>query len=95
MIVPRNTYLDIVNDFSETNCYYVDENSRGFIILKSFNSLKDAEIAQSATGFKNNIKVSFDVNVYRDVRLIDFDRIIAKYPNLFTDTGRVIDVLKK
>jgi hypothetical protein len=84
-----------MNNFFETNYYYVDENSRGFIISKFFNFLKDVETAQSAIGLKNDIKVSFDVNVYRDARLTDFDRIIVKYFNLFTDTGRVIDIPKK
>jgi hypothetical protein len=84
-----------VNDFSKTNYYYVDEDSRGFTISKFFNFLKDAKTAQPATGPKNDIKVSFDVNVYRDARLTDFDCIIAKYFNLFIDTGRVIDIPKK
>jgi hypothetical protein len=84
-----------VNDFSEINCYYIDEDSRGFAISKPFNFLKDVKTAQLVTGPENDVKVSFDVNVYRDARLTDFDRIIAKYFNLFTDTGRVIDVPKE
>ena len=41
-----------------------------------------------------NVKISFRINVHKDAHPEIFDNIIINYPNLFTETDRVIDIPK-
>ena len=39
-----------------------------------------------------NVIISHEIKVYKDLRLDAFNYIVAKYPNLWKETGRVIDI---
>jgi hypothetical protein len=41
---------------------------------------------------KHDILITHDINIYRNTRPQNFDDIVVKYSNLWTDTGRTIDV---
>ena len=92
MKIPKK-YLNIFKEFIEQEYYYVDSNTQGLVILHSIKN--SADPSRPNTDPNNDVQIIYNINVYKDTRPSDLNRIIAKYPNLWTETGRVVNVLKK
>jgi hypothetical protein len=73
----------------EIKYYHVDLKSHNFIILRDINSEPHP---RSLIIREYDILITHDINVYRNICSQDLDDIIAKYPNLWIDIGRTIDV---
>jgi hypothetical protein len=73
----------------EIKYYYVDPESHNFAVLRNTNS---EPYSRPLTIKKYDILIICNINIYRDARSQDLDNIVAKYPNLWTDINRTIDV---
>jgi hypothetical protein len=81
--------LKFIKKFMETEYHYVDPESHDFAISRSINS----EPHPRPSIIKEyNILITHDINIYRNTYPQNLDNIVAKYPNLWTDIDRTIDV---
>jgi hypothetical protein len=71
--------LEFIKEFMETEYHHVDPESYNFAILRNINSESHS---RSPTIKKHNILIIHNINIYRNTRPRDLDRIIAKYSNL-------------
>ncbi len=78
MKIPKKG-LDIFKEFMEQEYYHTDFNTQGLIILHPIKSFID--LLRSNTNFSDDVQIIYNINVYKDVRFSDLDRIVAKYFN--------------
>jgi hypothetical protein len=88
--IDRRNRLGKLVKVKEEYCQFLDEKSYGLAALNQFNS--EIDYARPATSHNDDVSVSYGVKVYRDAQPDELDRIVTKFPDLFTETGRVIDV---
>ncbi len=85
--------LDILKKFMEQEYYHADSDTQRLIILHLIKS--SANLSWPSINLNNDVQIIYDINVYKDARPSDLDRIVAKYSNLWIETGRVVNVPKK
>ena len=88
---PKNG-LGKIAEMEEEHCYLVSEDSHGLAALNPFKSGKDGP--HPATD-NEDVVISYGIKAHQDASDACPDAInviVCRYPNLWTDTGRVIDV---
>jgi hypothetical protein len=86
--VPKER-LGLIKEFIKTEYYHVDPESHNFATSRNINSEPHS---RPPTIKEYDILITHDINIYRNARPQDLDDIVAKYPNLWIDISRTIDV---
>jgi hypothetical protein len=83
--------LELIKKFMKIEYQYVDPESYNIAISRNINSEPHT---RPLIIKKYNTLITHDINIYRNTCPQDLDDIVVKYPNLWTDIGRTIDVPK-
>jgi hypothetical protein len=83
--------LKFIKKFIKIKYHHVDSESHNFAVLRNINSEPHS---RPLIIKEYNILITHDINIYENMRSQNLDDIVAKYPNLWIDIGRTIDVPK-
>jgi hypothetical protein len=89
MKLNRRNRVGKIVEMEEEWCYYVDDDSHG---LAALNPLKSSSDYVRPPTDSEDVTVSYGIKVHKDAQPDILNRIIKKHPNLWTETGRVVDV---
>jgi hypothetical protein len=82
-------WLELIKKFIKTEYHHVDPESHNFTISRDINFETHS---RPPIIKKHNILITHDINIYWNTRPQNLDNIVDKYPDLWIDTGRIIDV---
>ena len=54
-----------------------------------------SEHSHSATNLKKDVSISFDIKIHQNAESDQLEEIVNRYPNVWSDTGQMVDIPKE
>jgi len=84
----RNRLKKLIN-IKKEQYYFIDEDTHKLTTLNP--DIQTSNYTRPPTS-SEDVKISFKINIHKNVYPEILDNIVTNYPNLFIKTGRVIDI---
>ena len=74
--------LEKITEMKEKHCYLIDENSHDLTALKLLSKYQCSECSHSATNFKKDVPISFDIKIHQNAESDQLEEIVNRYLNI-------------
>src|SRR5436189_873108 len=74
--------LEKITEIKKKHCYLVDENFHDLTALKLFLKCQHSECSHSATNFKKDVSISFNIKIHQNVKSDQLEEIVNRYLNV-------------